>query len=190
MITELALGAAIVSAASAPSASGTLAQFQVALERSWTSALAGRHVSHVMPPNVKPGYSLLMKCSPATLLEDSQLSIAVGHVTMTKNYSLVSIDEVGRIQVIVSTAKDGYIGDNSIQPNLIRADAVVRTVASETYGHMDATGYPYAAFGPLGRHLILLLDDAVVFGRRGIGTFKRTVPHVIAGCAVSWNGRH
>lgn len=54
---------------------------------------------------------------------------------------------------------------------------------------MDNTGYPYPVFGRTGRYLILLVDNAVLFGKRGTISLAKGVPKVIAGCSVEWSGR-
>jgi hypothetical protein len=186
------IGAAVAAglATAAPSSDGSSGQFQAALNHAWKSTLADRHKGIMMSAQIKSGDAFSMRCSPSHLLENSRLSISIGSLLMPRNYSLVAIDEADRIVVIASTSRGGYIGDNVIQPALIRRGAVLTTEASTTYGHMDDSGYPYPAFGPVGRHLILLLDDAIVFGRRGIGARAGRIPGVVAGCVVSWNGLH
>jgi hypothetical protein len=186
-LIAVALGALLVAAV--PNATKQ-ADFQAALKQAWKSTLANRHKGIMMSPKVAPGDTYSMQCSPSHLTENNRLSIWVGHTSIPKNYSLVSIDESNRIVVIASTSKGGYIDDNTIQPKLIRPGATISTNASTTYGHMDNTGYPYPAFGPLGRHLILLVDDAIVFRRQGIGALGGKVPDVIAGCVVTWSGLH
>ena len=189
-LVSLALAASLVTASQSSDGASKRAQFQAALDHAWKSTLADRHKGIVMPAQIGSGDAFSMQCSPSHLSENSRLSISIEHKAVPKNYSLVGIDEADRIVVIASTSKDGYIGDNTIQPKLIRAGAVLSTDASTTYGHMDNTGYPYPAFGPVGRHLILLLDDALVFGRRGIGALSGKVPGVVVGCVVTWDGLH
>jgi hypothetical protein len=167
-----------------------VSKFQAAFDAAWKSTLADRHQARVMPGAIRPGDSVGMHCSPTTLVEDSQLKISMQRISIPRKYSLVSVDEAGRIKVVISTTYGGYIGDNSIQPKLMRSGALITTPANATYGHMDDTGYPYVVFGPEGRSLILLLDDAIVFSREGIGTASGRTPKVIAGCAVSWDGPH
>lgn len=187
----MALGlVAALTPASPPANASKASQFQAVLNHAWASTLADHHKGVLMSKNITPGDAYLMRCSPTRLLESSRLSITPQRKALPRNFSLIAIDEADRIAVIASTSKDSYIGDNSIQPSLIRAGATLETDASTTYGHLDNTGYPYAAFGPAGRHLILLVNDGVVFGRRGISAVGGKVPSVFAGCAVSWNGLH
>lgn len=164
------------------------ARFQSEFDSAYRTVSAP-HKSKVMSQNVKVGDDYLMTCVPARIHQQNDtLSIAFGKVGIGRSYSLISIDEFNRLAVIAATAREAYIDDNTVQPNQIRSGGSVTTEPATTYGHMDSSGYPYPAFGSAGKYLILLVNDALAFGRRGITGSHDGGPRVIAGCVIDWPG--
>jgi hypothetical protein len=168
---------------------GLQERFQAAFDRAYKTVSAP-HKAIVMSPAIKLGDEYRLHCSPQTLGEHDELSISFGSVGATDKSSLVVIDEADRLFLVSSTSPDEYIGDNSLQPGNIRPGTSVSTAAATTYGHMDDSGYPYAAFGAAGRHLILLVDDGLVFGKHSLKGSRNGIPKVVAGCVVRWAGLH
>ena len=130
-----------------------------------------------------------MTCAPARIQnQNDSLSINFGQLATDREFSLISIDEFNRLAVIAATAPEAYIDDNIVQPGQIRGGSSVTIELKTTYGRMNDTGYPYPAFGPPGRYLILLVNDALVFDRHGIIGGNNGMPRVIAGCVIYWPG--
>lgn len=180
---------------------GVREKFQLRLNNAWHNLIAGKPSKNRVPFNIAPGEKYLMNCSPEhASSRDKRFTISFGEIDIPKNFSLVFIDEFQKVLVVaansygVPAASDGaYIGDNTIQPELIKKNSAVMTEPLATYAHMNDTGYPYAAFGPSGTYAILLVDDAIDFERQrmankvpSVVTNHGKIPGVIAGCAVTW----
>lgn len=162
--------------------------FQSEFERAYR-AISAPHKSKVRSPSVKAGDHYLMTCAPSHIRQQNDtLSITFGNVNAGNTYSLISIGEFNDIFVIAGTNDQAYIGDNSLQPADIKNGATAKTDPSLTYGHMDATGYPYAAFGPSGRYLVLLVNGVLEFGKHGVVKTRAGIPKVLAGCVIDWPG--
>lgn len=178
---------------------GLRESFQLRLNNAWHSMLTEKLANRKrVPLNIAPGGKYLMHCAPENASsQDKTFTMSFEDFDVPKSFSLIFIDEYQRVLVVAGTAHGAYIDDNTVQPEMIKKNSVVATKPLETYGHMDDTGYPYGAFGPSGTYAILLVDDAVDFGRPntapqrgrlpgGIYSERGKIPSVIAACTVAW----
>ena len=179
---------------------GAHEKFQAIFNNAWHSMLREKLANRKrVPLDVAPGEKVLMNCSPEKFSsQDTTFTISFGNMDIPKSFSLVFVNEYQQVLAIAANSYgtptgsyETYIGDNTIQPEHIKKNATVTTDPSLTYGHMDDTGYPFAAFGPSGTYAILLVDDAINFqmghkARGHIVADHGKIPNVIAGCVVSW----
>jgi hypothetical protein len=164
-------------------------KFQLAFDDAFQGAGAGRHQGELRDLRFAEGDSYMMECLPERLSwENSTLSISLGSAKIEDNYSLITINPSNKITVIAATTDAAFVGANEIQPETIKSNIKINTNAQTTYGQMDDTAYPYPAFGRDGEYLIMLVDDALIFSKNGIGAKRGKAPRVMAGCAIHWAG--